>query len=285
MRKVCILRKIIVLCLLCLAGSLPLKAQYSDLATHEILLDSLFKHLRVADNDARRIRLNDSVQLILQTMLDAPDAFSYPFERLDYLGKVYSEDRRLRFYTWCFATDSALTFHCIIQRATGTWQQWYTEHPYVPDTARLLRDSEWYGALYYRAIPMRYNKGKTVYVLLGWGRASMDSVTQYKVIDVLHEDDNGEMVLGLPVFDNGDKYFQHRCVFEYDAQSAFSVEYDGRKRIYADHLSPGRIDAEGRILSYGADMSVDVYQHRGRRWILRQDVKAKGQKNKPQSKL
>ncbi|MDO4190919.1 MAG: hypothetical protein Q4D14_04445 [Bacteroidales bacterium] len=273
--------KYILLLGMLLVGLSPLHAQHSEMATTEIELDSLFVHLTKAESDSVRTIINDSILTIITDMMDNVESFNYPFERLDYFGKIYSTDHRLRIYSWCFPLAETLSFYCIIQTNDGGWQLLQNSQPTEPKENQLVNSRNWYGALYYEAIPCKFKAKKVkgvYYVLAGWGRATGDALNQYKVLEVLELDEENNLSFGRPVFKDEERLTRRR-VFRYDAQTGMNVLYDVKaKAFYVDHLSPLKLTEDGQPLTYGVDMSVDAFKLKAKLWQYKANVNAKNQK-------
>lgn len=265
----------------CCLQFVPASAQRSAIATSEIELDTLFVHLTKAETDSARTILADSIMNLLTTMLDSDDSFHYPFERLDYFGKIYSADKKLRIYSWCYPMGGTLKFHCVFQTPDGSWQLLENAHPTQPKENQLVTSRNWYGALYYQAIPCKYKEGKqkkVYYVLCGWGRAENDALNQYKLLEVVELDDENNLSFGRPVFKEEER-ITRRKVFSYDAQTGMSLEYNTKgKAFYVDHLSPLKLTEDGQPLTYGVDMSVDSYKLKAKLWQYKENVNAKNNK-------
>lgn len=272
---------IVIAVVICCLPIVPISAQRSDMANTEIELDTLFVHLTKAETDSTREVIGDSILNLLTAMLDSDDSFGYPFERLDYFGKIYSTDRRFRIYSWCYPLGETLRFYSIIQTNDGGWQILHNDHPTEPKENQMVTIRNWYGALYYQAIPCKYKEKKqkgVYYVLAGWGRAEGDALNQYKVLETLEIDDENNLSFGRPVFKDDERTTRRR-VFRYDAQTGMSVEYDAKaKAFYVDHLSPLKLTEDGQPLTYGVDMSVDAFKLKSKLWQYKENVNARNKK-------
>jgi len=133
-------------------------------------------------------------------------------------------------------------------------------------------NDKWYGAQYYRIIPVTYNVKTPYYVLLGWKGNTIKSTK--KVIEVLHFKD-GKAVFGMPVFDgDADKPQQKRVIFEYARQASMTMNYMAQDNTIAfDHLAPPDPRMKGKFDQYGPDMSYDGYKLVNGRWKLQEDLK------------
>ena len=177
---------------------------------------------------------------ILMSVLSQPESFDYPFDELPGLSKIVSQNKRIRLFTWPLKLDDA-TYHYfgIIQR------QYDIAHPIllkdisaqVPMTELMsLRDSDWFGCIYYNILDHTTQSGDTVYILFGYD--INDPYTHKKIIDVVNIDPSGQTRFGLPVFKHPDGYY-YRRIFEFDARAGTRVNYDkDLEMIVFNHLIP-----------------------------------------------
>ncbi|MDR1592636.1 MAG: hypothetical protein LBS16_07140 [Prevotellaceae bacterium] len=231
-----------------------------------------FEQIAVATDDKTKLAFNDSIDACLTEVLTQEDSFYFPFDSLQYLGKIMSSDRLVRIYTWNISLSYGFLFNGFVQRQSGEiYRLTQTEHAFLPDSLQQIAANQWYGALYYRAVAHKY-EGETVYLLAGWSRYR--AFTQVKILDVIRFDGEGNLYLGLPIFRDEDTFLSRIC-FEYDALTTFHLDYNAsKKRFEADHLSPIRFDGK-EILTFGADMSVDAFVRKGKYWIKKDDIKVK----------
>ena len=245
-----------------------------SLSETEKELSTLFGALKKSPTKEESLSLHAQVETTLQKALKNPKSFQYPFENLPFLGKIYSDDNLLRIYTWNVPfIDGTFTYGCIIQHKKNNTLTVLKikDAAYKPELNRFIAPNNWYGALYYRAIPVTYKK-KTYYTLLGW--SGNDDLTNFKTIDALTF--NGTRAqLGLPVFKRKNKT-THRHLLEYGARYSMSLDYDKKKKqIIFDHLAPSSNKFEGVRTDYGPDFSYDAFQLKKKDWIFKEDVDAR----------
>jgi hypothetical protein len=202
----------------------------------ETKLHSLFNHLYSATNDVHRQVINDSICNQFTQTFSQPASFDYPFDSLQYVGKIYSVDHALRIYSWNYITQSGeYHFVCYIQRKqdNAVYRLTQSQSVYLPQKNGNVLVNNWYGALYYNAIPYKYHK-RTVYLLLGWSRYSESC--NFKMIDVLSFE-NHQIQLGEPLFqDNG--MMISRVIIPYTSSYALTLQYDAQNSmIFFNHLS------------------------------------------------
>lgn len=253
----------------CLLTSLGVNSQI--VSDYETRLMHLFQAIKTADTDSVRLQYNDSVKALFSKTLEMKESFIFPFDSLTYVGKITSDDAKLRLYTWNVVTDSGLVFNGFLQKLSGevvTLQQ--PKVAYKPTVKEVVASNNWYGALYYRAVAYKYKK-EMVYMLVGWSQC--DERTQYKVLDVLSFDEFGVARFGMPILFDEEKKSLTRAVFEYDAHIVMFLDYEpSRKRFVFDHLSPMKY-FEDETVTLGPDMSVDSYVRKSKGWFLKEDLR------------
>ena len=262
--------------LLCLS----VQAQVINFAESEAKLLELFTQMQAETNDEQRIALSGQIEHELLLALQDPRSFDYPFEKLTSLGKVTADDRLLCVYTWNISLKDGLAaaYGGIVQQRATKDQPYTVVSLKTPESSgtrppddKLLMSNEWYGALYYRAIPVK-QKNRTYYVLLGW--SANDGETNFKVIEPLMFDVRNRLLLGRNLFRaEGAKRVLPRVVFEYGAQNRMTLEYDRKtKQIIFDHLSPSNSQYEGIRAFYGPDFSYDAYFLNKDRWLWQREI-------------
>ncbi len=237
----------------------------------KVLFDSLNRNSQLPDSIKKA--LGENIRLKFAEILRDKNSFVYPFDSLHYLGKIYSDDNKIRIYTWnCELTDMNQQFYGFVQ-TEKTCLQLRSPKTYLPDDKKNIPLNNWYGALYYKAI--RIEKGdKAKYILLGWSR--LNTRHSLKMIDILAFDGK-KASLGVPVFelDNGKTA---RIVFDYCADLRMTINYDEKKKRFVyDHLIPTGTELDDDRCN-APDMSYDSIVKKGKRWILKKDVDARNRK-------
>lgn len=245
-----------------------LSEQEADIS---LKLDSL----RNSRNDEEKMLLHESLRSSMQTALSDPTAFSYPFTLLRTMGIIDSPDGMIRIVTWnvemsdqkqiyggfILKKDEKKPDHKLIELVDNSYMLEYK-------TEESLEASNWYGALYYKIIPVE-KSNKTYYTLLGWDGNT--EISNIKLIDVLYFTGNVAK-LGYPLFKTGDKT-KKRIYMEHSEQTVMSLKWDESvNRIMFDHLSPETSVLEGFYQYYVPDMSYDAFEFQGNKWVLIEDV-------------
>ncbi|MFQ5334447.1 MAG: hypothetical protein ACE5DN_00065 [Flavobacteriales bacterium] len=230
-------------------------------------------------SDKERIAANESFILTLDSMLEVPGFYRYPFSEIKTIGIISSPDKSFRFITWNLPFDDGSNYYyCYLQRHNKKKDETETLrlHDMSADmqsvhavTGKTLYADHWYGALYYRIIPFK-RRGKKYYVLLGWDGYSEERTR--KIMDVLFFSGSGRPKFGAPVF-RMEKKTQKRIVFEFSAQAVMTIRYEEKnRRIVFDHLSPDDPAFKGNYAHYGPDLSYDALLLKKGKWRYTPDV-------------
>lgn len=247
----------------------------TTLVARERQLASMLTELRAAKTDDEKNEKNEVFKAYLFQTLEQKGAYSYPFTLLKTVGFVDSPDGLLRIVNWNVEQDDQTQqYFCYLMHVDPKKKSIKISElidnsfmlPPRPDG--VLEASDWYGALYYKIIPIEKGS-KTLYTLLGWdGNSSMSTI---KLIDALYfSGDNPK--LGSPVFKLKD-VTQKRVFFEHSKKAVMSLKYeDEYKRLIFDHLSPETPSLTGFYSFYIPDFTYDAFVLEGNKWVLYEDV-------------
>lgn len=263
-----------------LSSTLVLKAQKEErrvLHLHAQEIQRLFNAMDSADSDSLKRVYNDSLRLNFEVVLQKSHAFDYPFEEVLRLGNVWSNDNKLRVFTWNVLFKDHFGFEAFFLTNKGeVYHLSRLDEPYMPNEKQVIRPQNWYGALYYSATAFKIKRHKTVYMLCGWSRVTQN--TQFKVLDVLTLGKNGQLQLGSAVLHLHKRETIKRYILEYNWQVNALLTYESRKKRFTfDHLSPMQKDKQGPEF-LGPDMSIDAFVKKRHGWYLREDVKFKNRR-------
>jgi hypothetical protein len=208
-------------------------------------------------------------------VLSAPEGFSYPFEKLKTVGVIDSPDKQIRIVNWNVEQDDlSQKYTCYVlfkqKRKEGheivELKDISFGMPSQPDG--ILTADQWYGALYYRIIPI--DKGsRTLYTVLAWDYFS--DMSQMKMVDVMYISGN-TVKLGSPIFKIGKETY-NRVYFEHSKKATMYLNYEAdRNRIMMDHLSPESPSMKDFKSFYVPDLSYDAFVLDGSKWYLQEDV-------------
>ncbi len=244
----------------------------------EEMLENLFSRILDTRSDTERIRINDSINFIIDSYVTSDLIFSHRFENLRYLGQILSPDSRVKIITWnLILTDGTNWYFCYFIRRGENGRE---NHIYklkgvnmdeAPRTDIIYSPDDWYGALYYNIQPFRAGK-ETCYVVLGLDYGSL-SVSR-KIIDVLSFTDEGDIIFGKKCFIRGDET-KLREVLEYAADGVVTLRLHNKKTIVFDHLVPISSGQEDNPEYYGTEFSFDAYKLKKGLWRFAKNVEVK----------
>ncbi len=256
--------------------SLSLFAQTDSLLLErEQQLKSYLTNLRASKNNEEKEKNNQVFKAYLNETLQLKGVFEYPFSDLKTLGSIKSPDNSFRLFNWNVEQDDRSNkYYCYVLRFDEKKKEWKTIE-LIDNSASLnkkpddiLDEKNWYGALYYKIIPVE-KSNKTLYTVLGWdGNNPMSNI---KMIDVLSF--NGSHVkLGSPIFKMADKTYK-RLFFEHSNKAFMTLNFDeARQRIIYDHLSPETPSMEGFHEYYVPDLSYDELKFVNNKWVIQENV-------------
>lgn len=240
----------------------------------EAFIQKLHQQITPASTDKDKLNLTDSLLVALETALNNPGAFDYPFDSLKFIGKISSDDRKLKILTWNLPLSDATNcyYGFILYKTSGDSYKVFrlTDSSAATTNAEYkeLTNDNWYGCLVYDIIDVR-NSGETWYTLLGYDPDNI--FTSKKLIDILSFSNN-KPVFGKPVF-NLKRKTHHRVIFEYSARVQMMLIYDQRPdMIIFDHLAPSSPAYQGNFTYYGPDFSHDGFKFEKGMWELRENI-------------
>lgn len=241
-----------------------LYAQNPQLVDMELQLDSCLRTIVSESSYSRRDSLNSSFLQKFEDALKVSGSFDYPFDSLKNVGRLKSDDGRVRVFTWNIPQVGGT------QRYFGFIQSIDNDK-----NVRLFRlnDSRngntdafnvqlgvdnWLGALYYQIVTVK-SKPQNYYVLMGYDYNNL--FTSKKLIEVLSFSQTGQPLFGLKVFDVDGRQRLSRIVFEFAARASMTLRYEEKvKTIVFDHLSPSQPQYAGNLQHYGPDFSYDGFK-------------------------
>lgn len=267
--------------------SLPLMhAQSEGIAMEDQLVEAYAK-ITNSDNDSLRTLNHDDFYQLLKSVLDQPESFAYPFEKLPAISKLKPDDQSFRIYTWNLQNDRGEhDFYGLVQL-----------NPKTNKNDQLLLELEnqrgelqnidnktfgaemWPGAVYYELQTIK-KKGKVYYTLAGW--RGKDKAIAQKLLDVMYFQ-GGKLKFGYPLFKVKNRT-QRRVVFTFSGNVSMLLIYDSRvKRFVFDHLAPrNNIVSENRKF-YGPDGSYQAFYYDKKTWVLEEIYDARNRNNNKDS--
>jgi hypothetical protein len=274
------------LLILILLGAGFARAQHLDSLTMDTLHDA---ELRLSGLGTNMIQsYEENVRMLnarnflitLSRALRVRNSYFYRFDSLDCASFMYSPDNKFRIISWNVALNSG-TFHYfgVIQlnpewmkkiKDTANLRNYY---PLIDRSEQLenaldttLGQDHWYGATYYKIIPV--NSGKQVfYTLLGWNGAT--EMTNKKIVDILYFENNKPR-FGAPMFDMKETRFKRplsRMIFEFSNAATMTLKYSEKKKyLIYEVVLPPRPQDYGHPETYLPDGSFEYMLFKNGKW-------------------
>ena len=250
--------------------------EYLELVKAEDRLQGLFTQL-YSDSLSDVQPLLDSIQVEMTKALSMQGSMDFPWNRLDRIGVITSEDGRMRVFTWHVLDDiDHYRYFGFIQvgMKKGRTKLYELKDNGKPQRGIMKLDQtteDWYGKLYYQVLTNRH-KRKTYYTLLGMDFNNSHSTI--KSVEVMAIQRNDPHFVRSFFFNGRD--FVDRLVLEYANQVAISVRYDpGTGMITFDHLVPFHPIYKNNFEFYGPDGSIDGLEFSEGSWNYRDDIDAR----------
>lgn len=257
----------------------PLRsACQTELVAMEQTIALLFDSLKSTEEDAVKASINQQIEKTMAELLQTQESFGYPFDSLKHVGKITSDDGKMRIYTWLYPLyDKTFGYGGIIQYRKNKKEMAVTRlatkrKPRVPGSGQRIPAGDWYGALYYKAVHVR--KGD-YYILLGWG--GNNAASSFKVIEPIDFDRKGKPNFGKTVIKPKGRT-QHRFVLEYSSDAKVNLSYEERgKRIVFDHLVPSEPIYNKIYSYYGPDFTYDAFELQRGKWVMVENIDLKNE--------
>jgi hypothetical protein len=282
------MKKLSILLLLSVVFPALTFAQHSDESIHILKLqhyqDTLIDIGNHLINDGTEIERQNANAEFIKTFVKAlrvPNSFNFKFDSLKAIHIINAPDNRFRIFTWYLQyDDGSYRYYGTVQMNTGDKLVMFPLEDYSPlmknPEDSVSSNTKWYGALYYKIVPV-YSEKNPYYVLLGWKGNTVKSTK--KVIDVITFR-NDKPVFGHSVFDGNGKV-RKRVVFEYTRQASMLLNYlPDEHLIVFDHLAPPDKRQKDHFDQYGPDLSYDGYRFKEGRWEYVENL---DMRNKPDS--
>lgn len=246
-----------------------------------VILSDLYRRLNISNNDKEKLRINDSVRLIIESYTGSDTVFTHRFYDLRQLGQITSPDRRIKIINWNLILEDSLSrYFCYIihkisrakENRVYRLETCYAGIPPRYDT--IYSETDWYGALYYDVRPSKKGSQESWMVLgIDYG----NSLITRKIIDVLSFTTDGKLTFGKKWFSDG-REIKHREVFEYSAEAVMSLRFANDRLIVFDHLVPMSPELKGNREFYGPDYSYDAYSFEEGIWKLEINLDVRNRK-------
>jgi hypothetical protein len=204
---------------------------FHDPKEAEDSLSAILSNLNKAQNDSVKQLLNHSFFLTLRAVLEMPSADQYPFDSLKTLVKLESPDHKFRIFHWNLPNAAGhhqyYGFLKVLHHDPPLVFELKDKSDSIPDPDTVLLDNtQWFGSLYYKVIPLETAGDDTVYTLLGW--SGKNTTITRKVIEVLSFGHNDRPYFGKKIFQNYPGLNQTRIIFRYAATTSMSLKLENK---------------------------------------------------------
>ncbi len=213
---------------------LPLEGLFAQNFTTQCdSLAAMIRHVSTITDSTQKVAAMDTFARAFETTLRQAGSMDFLFDSIPYVGKLTSDDKRVRIYTWNLPLSAEHEeYYGIVQyRLKDGVEKTTVLHPkkdlQVRSEAAELKNGEWLGSLYYQIVQTKSDK-QTYYTLIGY--EFNNPLFHRKLFDVLTFDGNGSPIFGAPVFDNGQRKL-YRVYFEFSDGLPFFVNYLPRKKM------------------------------------------------------
>jgi hypothetical protein len=238
-------------------------------------LEKLFSRLPVVPEDLVRIRINDSIKVIVEDYVKYDSVFFHRFENVRFLGQVTSPDSAVKIITWNLnLRDEPGKYYLYIIRKQEegkpnilySLSSMYNSNIMSSDT--VYTAGNWYGALYYAINPQIIN-GVRCWMLLGIDYGNPE-ITR-KIIETLSFGKDEKIIFGMKSFQENES-LKYRAVFEYSSEATMTLRFGGDDSVIFDHLVPFSPELVDQRKFYGPQYTNDAYVLENGKWKLRLNV-------------
>ena len=274
-----------ILFLLFFANLYSAQSIVSDLKIAEDSLIYLLEKARAQETEINKKFYNKKFKEKLSyVLIRNSKSFNFPFKKLSkQMGTLKSPDGVFRMFNWNLELNKygEHQYYCLVMKYDKRKDDYYiidckdkSKYARTPEYTQFT-EKKWYGALYYKIIPVQKG-GRTIYTLLGWDGNDISS--NKKIIETMKFNGNKKLKFGDPIFRFEDQKIKRRVIFQYKQDTYMSVKHQVIKKedhIIFDHLSPTSPELEGIRDWYVTDLSFDALVWRKGRWEYLKDIDAR----------
>lgn len=189
-------------------------------------LSKLSSQIWKQKTDSSRLQANTIFFIKFQFVLESGSVAYNVLDSIKGITSIASADNKFRVFTWNVPlSDGTNQYFGFIQYGTDGSKVIPLKSNVTDQKdfdTKLFTPQMWYGAIYYKMIEVEIGGHKT-YTLLGWDGFTPNS--NRKFIEIIHLDQNGNIVFGMPVFKT-DKGIKTRVVLEYAEKANMLLRYD-----------------------------------------------------------
>lgn len=199
---------------------------------YEDSLKILGQIMKTGANDRIKFEASARFADLLEDALSIKNSFNYPFDSVNTIARLISPDKRFRIFNWVIAKENgSFDYNCFLQSFNDKKNKYElfklndkSSDIIIPEN-QTLDPENWYGALYYKIIPVK-NEDITYYTLLGWN--GNNGISFKKMIDVLTFRSGNRPFFGAAIFRKG-KEKPKRIIFEYSAKAIMTLKYENQQ--------------------------------------------------------
>jgi len=233
----------------------------------------------------RRFSADSAFIKLFVRALKTKGSFSYPFDSIATISKIYPPDSTFRIFTWEMERDEGY------YRQQGAIQMKTSDGSLklfplidgsdfaVTPTDSIRGPQSWIGAIYYGIVTKEY-KGKKYYTLFGFD--DNDFVSTRKWADVLTFNANGQPQFGANIFDYKEDSLKapqpaYRFLLEYKKDARAKLVYDpDMDLIVFDHLT-SESNEQAKKFTLIPDGSYEGFKWKDGKWVHIDDIFANPQ--------
>lgn len=201
--------------------------------------------------------------------LNEKNSFNNPFTELKWVSIKYDEAKSFRVITWQLKNkDNNHQYFGFIQKNDGSLFKLMNKTKPNADSEYEMNDADnWMGCLYYNIREVEI-KGKKNYILFGYN--ANNSISNYKICEVLTFDDSNKPIFGNEIFMIGEGVrpdLKSRIIIEYSAISNVNFNYNEEMgMIVHDHLIARTGVSDKEVVSRIPDGTYVGYKWDGKVW-------------------
>lgn len=223
--------------------------------------------------DSFGMKIRDLFAVVLKT----DGSFDYPFDSLKTdVSIIASSDGKVRIITWYSVSDAGeykysgfLQYRDKAAKKDRLFELVDCSSTIENPETQTLTPQNWYGVVYYGIVEKKV-EGETVYTLLGWDGAGLN--TTRKVIEPLTFTAKGQPRFGKSMIKVGRKKTK-RMLFEYNKRATMMIQYDEQlDLIVFDHLAVFGDQDTSNPMFFGPDMSYDAFKFENGQWIYQPNI-------------
>jgi len=261
----------------------------NDFIFFEARLQTLANNILTAASDSLKEEANRLLIEDVEEVLLIKGSFHYNFENIDNLSILAAPDKSFKLFNWVMPKENgSFDYFAYLQ----FYNKRSKELQFInlkdvsahmdDEQLKILKDGEWFGALYSEIIHNSFNK-KDYYTLVGWD--GNNEFTTKRIIEILHFKKDKSPVFGAPIIKMNDGT-RSRMVMEYAKKTSTNISYnEDSEYIVFDQLEPMEGAEKGMYEFYVPNLSYDGLTFKNGKWRLVQNIPAYNDKKRNRRRL